>query len=68
MKYYYEDFYGCKAVIETNRDGSANLRVYLPNGSKYIDKSYKAFGGAKKALGRYSEGTARLTGTEARIF
>lgn len=65
MRCEYMDFYGCKAVITTFPWGSANLQIWTDKGVKFLDKGYKNFAGARSALGKYTEGTAKLTDTKA---
>lgn len=67
MRYDYVDFYGCRATITVYPNGSAEMQVYTPDGHKFLDRSYKNFRGARSALGRYSDGTAKMTDSVAFI-
>ena len=61
ITYYYRDFYGCTASIHLRRDKSCLLTMRLPNGDLYCQKTYSTWRGARIALGKMSEGTARPT-------
>ena len=58
---HYEDFYGCTYVLRNHPNGTADLSVRLPQGDLYLAKTYSTWRGARIAVGRISEGTARLT-------
>lgn len=60
--YFYEDFCGCTYVLCCNKDGTYDLSVRLPRGDLYIVKSYSTWRGARIAIGKISEGTAKPTG------
>lgn len=62
IKYFYEDFCGCTYVLRSNKDGTHDLSVRLPRGDLYRVKSYSTWRGARIAIGKISEGTARPTG------
>lgn len=61
ITYFYRDFYGCTASIVLHPNGSCLLTMRLPGGDLYCQKSYSTFHGARIALGKMSEGTARPT-------
>lgn len=59
---YYKDFYGFTYCLIVNTDGRANLSVRFPRGGLYHAKTYGTRKGARIAMERISEGTARPTG------
>lgn len=61
---FYTDFYGCTYSILHEGSGRSRLAVRVPQGDLIHARSYKTYRGAKIALGKYSDGTARLTGRE----
>lgn len=61
---YYKDFYGFTYRLVINTDGRANLSVRFPRGGLYHAKTYTTYRGARVAMGRISEGTARFAGRE----
>ena len=56
---FYEDFYGFTASIRT-KPGHCLLTVRMPNGTLYHRRTYNTYRGARVALGKLSEGTARI--------
>lgn len=56
MKRYYKDFYGGTASIAETKSGSYRLRYSTVNGSLVLNKCYETFGGARLALGKFTEG------------
>jgi len=64
ITYYYRDFYGDTASICLRPDGSCLLTMRLSNGDLYCQRTYSTFHGARIALGKMSEGTARQTVTK----
>ena len=56
----YEDFYGCEYHYYLFYDGTVRLVGYTSNGIRFHDKIYKSQRGANIALGKISEGTARM--------
>lgn len=64
LKEYFTDFYGFTYSILHNTDGRALLTVRYPQGPLYLSKVYTTALGARIAMGRISEGTARETGKE----
>ena len=63
IRYFYRDFYGCTASINLRPNGSCLLTMRLPHGDLYCQREYSTWRGARIALGKMSEGTARPTGT-----
>lgn len=64
ITYFYEDFYGCTASIAKRPNGMCLLTMRLPGGDLYCQKTYRNLRGARVALGRMTEGTARPTGSK----
>lgn len=64
IKYFYRDFYGDTASIFLRPDGSCLLTMRLSNGDLYCQRTYSTWRGARIALGKMSEGTARPTTTQ----
>ena len=62
VKEFYEDFYGCTASILRHPSGKSLLTVRVPQGDLIHSKTYPTYRGARIALGKMSEGTARQTG------
>lgn len=62
LKEFFADFYGFTYSLLHNTDGKTLLTARFPNGSLYLSKVYSTERGARIALGRISEGTARPTG------
>lgn len=63
IRYFYRDFYGCTYSIRPNA-GSYDLVARVPQGDIFYVKNYSTFRGARIALGKISDGTARPTGTQ----
>ena len=61
LKEYFEDFYGFTYSLLHNTDGRVLLTARFPSGGLYLSKTYSTERGARIALGKISEGTARLT-------
>ena len=59
---YFRDFYGYTAASPVRHNGRSLLTMRLPNGDLYKRKVYTSYRSAKIALGKMTEGTARLTG------
>jgi len=55
----FKDFYGCESTIEQVENGKWLLRTFTDWGLLLIKKAYKTENGARTALGRFSEGTAK---------
>lgn len=55
----FKDFYGCESTIEQNESGKWVLTTRTDWGLLLIKKAYKTENGARTALGRFSEGTAK---------
>ena len=64
LKEYFEDFYGFTYSLLHNTDGQVLLTARFPHGGLYLSKVYSTERGARIALGRISEGTARMQGKE----
>lgn len=61
VREYYTDFYGCRYRITRDlRTGLCLLTGYTPNGGgAFVNSKYNSYRGARIALGKYTEGTAR---------
>lgn len=57
----FEDFYGCTYSILQQPDGSYRMAARTPQGNLFHMKTYSSERGVRIALGRLTEGTARLT-------
>lgn len=64
LKEYFEDFYGFTYSLLHKRNGNVLLTARFPHGGLYLSKVYSTERGSRIALGKISEGTARLTGKE----
>lgn len=60
-KEYFRDSYGCTASILRHHDGRSLLTVRIPQGDLVHSKTYSTYRGARIALGKLTEGTARPT-------
>lgn len=59
---HFEDFYGCTYSLRPNAGNSCDLTARVPQGDIFYAKHYSSYLGARIALGKISEGTARPTG------
>ena len=59
-RYIFRDFYGCEAQVTEYDDGTARAIVYSNRGIIFHDKFYSSFRGARIAIGKMSDGTAKL--------
>ena len=60
VREFYTDFYGCRyRITHDTVNDLCLLDVWTDRGSKIISRKYQSYRGAKVALGKYSEGTAR---------
>ena len=57
----YTDFYGCTYSILHQPDNSFRMAARTPHGNLFHMKTYQSVRGVRIALGKLSEGTARLT-------
>ena len=62
--YRYKDFYGCTYVIRPNAGGSYDMIGRIPQGDVFHCKNYSSFRGARIAMWKISDGTARPTNRE----
>lgn len=64
MKRYIErftDFYGCTYSILQHPNGAYRMAARTPQGNLFYYKTYSSERGVRIALGKLTEGTARLT-------
>ena len=59
---FFEDFYGCTYSIRPQPDGTYRMAARTPHGNLFHVKTYATERGVRIALGKLTEGTARLTG------
>lgn len=54
MRKKFKDFYGCIAEIASRPEG-ARLKMWMPTGKKFWDKTYSTERGARIAMGKMSD-------------
>ena len=55
----YKDSYGCRSTMEQLPNGKCRMKTWTGNGKLIVDRIYNTERGAKVALSRHSDGTAR---------
>ena len=60
VREFYTDFYGCRYRITHDlRNDLCLLDGWTDRGNRSISRKYQSYRGARVALGKYTEGTAR---------
>lgn len=60
VREFYTDFYGCRyRITHDTRTDLCLLDAWTGRGDKILSSRYNSYRGARIALGKYTEGTAR---------